>query len=215
MKNQDKKGNLLQEWLDEKYLKTGNTKKLIVMFSRNKPFPFLELNDFLKAEKAAGVLKALSGEKFHEKESDLFKFMQTDDLNNTSSRELQEFRDFLYSKEFVGYMDQLTGFRLKTDAIDLAGTLYQDTDYLLCHDDRLEGRKIAYLFYLSDMEEKDGGSLNLFASKSEVPVKIGKKIIPRFNTFAFFEVSPISFHEVEEVIAQKQRIAIGGWFYGR
>ena len=209
-----KKG-MLQEWLDEGYIESGKIKELREMFSKNRPFPFLELNDFLKPLKAASVLKGLSGEKFHAKESDLFKFMQTDDLNGTGSRELREFRDFLYSKEFVGYMEQLTGFRLKTDAVDLAGTLYQDTDYLLCHDDRLEGRKIAYLFYLSDMEEKDGGSLNLFASKSKAPLKIEKKIIPRFNTLAFFEVSPISFHEVGEIIVKKQRIAIGGWLYGR
>src|SRR3989338_9589003 len=133
-----KKG-MLQEWLDEGYIESGKIKELREMFSKNRPFPFLELNDFLKPLKAASVLKGLSGEKFHAKESDLFKFMQTDDLNGTGSRELREFRDFLYSKEFVGYMEQLTGFRLKTDAVDLAGTLYQDTDYLLCHDDRLEG----------------------------------------------------------------------------
>ena len=67
----------------------------------------------------------------------------------------------------------------------MAGTLYVDTDYLLCHDDQLEGRKIAYLFYLSDMKETDGGSLNLFASKNRVPTTIERKIIPKFNTFSF------------------------------
>ena len=32
-------------------------------------------------------------------------------------------------------------------------------DVLLCHDDELEGRRIAYIYYLvpADWEEKDGG----------------------------------------------------------
>lgn len=37
------------------------------------------------------------------------------------------------------------------------------SDYLLCHDDQLEARRFAYIYYLSpDWEEKDGGDLQLF-----------------------------------------------------
>ena len=32
------------------------------------------------------------------------------------------------------------------------------TDYLLCHDDQLEGRRIAFIFYLAqDWTAQDGG----------------------------------------------------------
>ena len=103
------------------------------------------------------------------------------------------------------------GVRLKRNILDLHGSLYKDTDFLLCHDDQLEGRKIAFLFYLSDLTEKDGGAL-AFYSKD---FRTAKHIIPKFNTFACFEVSPISYHEVQEVVTDKQRIAIAGWFHGR
>lgn len=206
--------NLTNRWVNPKYFGLKSIIRFKKRFISSKPFNYLELNNFLDENKATAVLNALSKEKFREKESDLFKFRQTNDLAGTNQRILQEFRDFLYSTEFISLMEHLTGFKLK-NTVDMAGTLYQDTDYLLCHDDQLEGRRIAYLFYLSDMKESDGGSLNLFASKNKITTKIEKKIIPKFNTFAFFEVSPASFHEVAEVVVKKQRIAIGGWFYGR
>ncbi len=197
----------LKDWLSKEYLNLEGFKK---KFVSSKPFSYLELNGFLRKEKAVKVLKALLIERFYQKEADLFKFKQTSDLKHTQNKDLKDFIGFLYSKEFIDFMQEMTGFKL-SNKTDVAGTLYEDTDYLLCHDDQLEGRKIAYLFYFADFEEKDGGSLNLFDSKNNVI----KKILPRFNKFAFFEVSPKSFHEVEEVIKKKQRIAIGGWFYDK
>lgn len=202
---------MMKDWINAEYLDPKIFKK---QFLNNKPFPNIEFQDFLKEEKAVDVLKALLIEKFFHKDADLFQFKQTNDLKNTSNKDLKDFISFLYSKEFINFMQEMTGFKL-SDKTDIAGTLYESTDYLLCHDDQLEGRKIAYLFYFTDFEESDGGSLNLFSSKNNIPDKIIKKIIPRFNKFAFFEVFQKSFHEVEEVIAEKQRIAIGGWFYDK
>jgi len=33
--------------------------------------------------------------------------------------------------------------------------------------------------------------------------------------FLFFEVSPVSFHQVSEIISKKSRISISGWFHGK
>ena len=95
----------------------------------------------------------------------------------------------------------------------MSASLYLKTHYLLPHDDRLERRRIAYLYYLSTLAKKDGGALALYDSKNKKPTEIVKKIVPQFNTFAFFEVSGRSFHEVEEIVSDKQRIAISGWFH--
>mgnify|MGYP003342408719 CR=1 FL=1 len=43
--------------------------------------------------------------------------------------------------------------------VDLFASLYQDTDFLLPHDDKLESRKIAFIIYLSNLEKKDGGEV--------------------------------------------------------
>ncbi len=203
---------MLKEFINPDYL---NPEKFRKEFLTNKPFPHLELKDFLSEKKAIEVLKALSREKFFNKEADLFKFSQTNDLGSTKNKVMKEFVQFLYSKEFIDFMQKMTGFKFK-NKVNVAGTLYQNTDYLLCHDDELEGRKIAYLFYLTNLGDDDGGSLNLMKSSVDgMPSGIARKIIPKFCSFAFFEVSSISFHEVEEVITDKQRIAIGGWFYAR
>lgn len=57
---------------------------------------------------------------------------------------------------------------MELDHIDLAGQIYSPGDYLLCHDDQLEGRKVAFICYLVDEEwnlDEDGGSLDLYPSE--------------------------------------------------
>jgi len=204
---------VLKYWLNPEYIKEERMKSINKQFQTSKPFHNLELENFFNANMCNKILNALSKEKFDFKESDLFQLSQTEDMKNTKNKVLKEFREFLISKEFIKYMEDITSLKLNKNKIDFAGSLYQDTDYLLCHDDRLEGRKIAFLIYLSDFEDREGGCLNLFSSKNNLPEKAIKSIVPKFNKFAFFEVSNISFHEVEEVIVDKQRIAVGGWFH--
>ncbi len=204
---------LLRSWINPQYLQEKKVTEIKTKFIKNKPFPHVVLPSFFNEEQVVLLLKALVKEPFNEKYADLFKFMQTNDLKGTKNKTLALFRDVLYSKAFVQYIRCITDLPLKEKPVDLAATLYQDTDYLLCHDDQLEGRKLAFLLYLSEMEEGEGGSLNLFSAKKGTPAKMVTQITPKFNTFAFFEVSPLSFHEVEEVTVDKQRIAIGGWFH--
>jgi Rps23 Pro-64 3,4-dihydroxylase Tpa1-like proline 4-hydroxylase len=205
---------MVTKWIQPMYAQAQAMSNLKSKFQKAKPFRHLEVHSFFQEEKLQAVLKELLSEKFYEKHSDLFQFKQTADLKNTKKPALKSFIQFLYSKEFVQYMQDITGFTF-TNTMDVAGTLYQDTDFLLCHDDELEGRKIAFLIYLSTVEEKDGGSLALYDSKTKKPNKIVKQITPTFNKLAFFEVSPISFHEVLEVVVEKDRIAIGGWYYAK
>ena len=201
--------------INPKYLEKNKVEELKKTFISNKPFAHLELDNFFTKEFCNNLLEALSKQGFYFKDSDLFKLSQTNDLSSTKNKVLKEAYKFLASKEFIQFMESLTNLKLKSGKIDLAGSLYSDTNYLLCHDDQLEGRKIAFLIYLTDFKESEGGSLNLFSSKKNLPDKVLKKIIPKFNKFAFFEVSDISFHEVEEVIVDKQRLALGGWFHGK
>ena len=58
---------------------------------------------------------------------------------------------------------QMVGAELN-DKLALFGAKYCTTDYLLCHDDELEGRRVAFIMYLvpEDWEENDGGLLELF-----------------------------------------------------
>lgn len=93
--------------------------------------------------------------------------------------------------------------------------VHSNSDALLCHDDELEGRRIAFIWYLVPKDwdgTKDGGFLQLFSCQKDNqevyrpnphspparldPWKIHASLSPRRNQFAFFEVSAYSFHQV-------------------
>ncbi|MCA9478250.1 MAG: 2OG-Fe(II) oxygenase [Nanoarchaeota archaeon] len=190
-----------------------DTKSLQEQFRKAKPFPFIALDQFLEGDSIKELAQALSQEEFFLKESDLFTLYQTNDLVSSTNPVMKKFYEFFKSKEFIGFCRELTGIDFTPDVVDLQGSIYQDTNFLLCHDDQLEGRKLAFLLYLTDMQEEDGGALTLFDNKEGVPTKVAQRIIPKINRFACFEVNENSFHEVEEVLTDKQRLAIGGWLH--
>lgn len=70
---------------------------------------------------------------------------------------------------------------------------------LLCHDDELDGRRIAYILYLidEDWEASDGGNLDLFdVDRNGQPDRVVTSVVPHWNSLAFFAVTPTSFHQV-------------------
>ncbi len=205
---------MLEEWVLPQYLNRKKQNDLNEKFHRSPPFPHLVLPNFFHPEKAEALLTALSNESFERKKADLFQLSQTPDFQISSQPLLREFRVFLASPEFIQFMSSITGKKLNVGTIDISGSLYEDGDFLLCHDDRVEGRKIAFFLYLSDLDKRDGGVLSLFESTRGMPTCVGQTITPQFNTFAFFLVSPKSFHQVDEIITNTQRIAISGWFHG-
>jgi Rps23 Pro-64 3,4-dihydroxylase Tpa1-like proline 4-hydroxylase len=190
-------------WISPSYV--GSSQKLKNNFKFAKPFPHLVLPDFFRNAKE--LKSALLKEEFHYQNSDLFQFHQTNDCSKAKTKVVQDFHKFFGSKEFLSFISEITGKKLSS--IDMSGFIYGDTDYLLPHDDRLEGRKIAYVVNLSEnFKDGNGGALALFKGK-----KVVKRIVPKFNTLTIFEVSPKSLHEVEEVIDAK-RVSFAGWFHG-
>lgn len=205
--------NLLDEWIHNKYLKTFNL--LGKKFEDNKPFPYLEIEDFFKKSKIRNLKNALIKENFQLKESDLFTFLQTNDFSSSKNPAIKDFRNFIISKEFISFIEKIANTKLKSAKADMHGTCYADTHFLLCHDDQLDNRNIAMMVYLSDMKKNDGGSLRLYDNNKGIPRNISKSIIPKFNKIVMFRVSNISFHEVEEVRSNNPRIAISWWFYDK
>lgn len=183
----------------------GKLSELKKDFKSSKPFPHLILPNFFKNAKE--LKSALLEETFHYQNSDLFQFYQTTDCSKAKTKVVKDFHEFFGSKEFLSFISEITGKKLTS--IDMSGFVYGDTDYLLPHDDCLEGRKVAYVVNLSEnFKEENGGALALFKNK-----KVVKRIVPKFNTFIIFEVSDKSLHEVEEVVGNK-RVSFAGWFHG-
>src|SRR3990172_2002203 len=193
------------KWVNPVYLRSAEG--LRKRFASNTPFPHLVLGNFF-SNKIKRVANQLLKEKFYEHNADLYQFQQTDDCKNAKQPAVKEFYKFFSSKEFIQFISQITNTKLKS--IDMSGFIYDDADYLLPHDDRLYGRKIAYILNLTkNFTAKDGGALQFFKGK-----KIIKFIPPTFNTFTIFKVSPKSLHQVQEILSSKKRLSFGGWFHG-
>ncbi|NWS17726.1 OGFD1 hydroxylase, partial [Pachyramphus minor] len=127
-------------------------------------------------------------------------------------------------EEFRPWLSAVTQIELEP-TIDISCAKYEYTDVLLCHDDELEGRRIAFILYLvPPWEGSDGGTLDLYSTDEHLqPQQITKSLVPSWNTLVFFEVSPVSFHQarssarllqVSEVVSHKCRLSVSGWFHG-
>lgn len=204
----------LRDWVNPTYLDDNKVADLKEQYQSSHPFVHISLPDFFDEEKLADVLVALSSEEFEHKETDLFKFSQTKDLASSSHDKIISFREFLISAEFADFLTRITGARVKSGGIDMAGALYGDTDFLLCHNDEVEGRSLAFIIYLSSLRKEDGGALSLYKSKDGKPTIITKQIVPQINTLTLFTVTLASFHRIDELVHDEQRVAISGWFHG-
>lgn len=183
-------------------------------FAAAKPFPHVVIENFLAGSNHKALLSELKKEKFIKKDSDLFSFKQTNNLFYSKNPVVAAAVTMFSSEQFSRLIGEISGIKLKPGAIDVSGALYEKIDYLLCHDDRLEGRKIAFILYLSkSFTAADGGALVFLNSVSRHPTKKAIAYPPLQNSLMMFAVSRKSWHEVEEVLADKKRYTIGGWLH--
>ena len=208
-----KQGSELADGLRKKWKLSEDFEAGSLKFS-NYPFKHCLLkNLFTESETVDSLQEELSHLKLARKKSDLLNFRQSFDLSQSNDSLIGSFLSSL-KKQILHFISESTGFGL--DSVSLSFANYSFGDYLLCHDDRLENRKIAFIFYLvpEDWKEEDGGTLDLFRSEEFTPLEIAKSIRPLRNSLIFFEVNQVSFHQVSEVlVAEKSRLSLSGWFH--
>uniref|UniRef100_A0A8C3WTH3 2-oxoglutarate and iron dependent oxygenase domain containing 1 n=1 Tax=Catagonus wagneri TaxID=51154 RepID=A0A8C3WTH3_9CETA len=153
---------------------------------------FIQSQNFLE-----GLQKELLNLDFHEKYNDLYKFQQSDDLKKRREPHICALRKILF-EHFRAWLSDISKIDLES-AIDMSCAKYEFSDALLCHDDELEGRRIAFILYLVPPWDRNmGGTLDLYSVDEHFqPKQIVKSLIPSWNTLVFFEVSPVSFHQHE------------------
>lgn len=167
---------------------------------------------------------------FTKKETDIYKVFQSGDLANLSGLDwndlsrlpsLYKLRAAIYSEEFRDFVSKVTGCgKLSGVKTDMSINTYTKGCHLLTHDDVIGSRRVSFILYLPDPQytwkPHYGGGLRLFPSVvPNVPKTDHEaKLVPQFNQIAFFTVQPgLSFHDVEEVRVDKQRLSIQGWFH--
>jgi Rps23 Pro-64 3,4-dihydroxylase Tpa1-like proline 4-hydroxylase len=195
------------------------------IYSKNAPFPHINLKNFFDDNFLEQLKMDLLSERYWQKNNDLYQFLQTKDLKTNAKDHISKLRSLLYGDHMRSFIEKVTGLnqrglKLKSDTIDMSAACYRDTDHLLCHDDELEGRRIAYIVYLvpRDWSEQDGGALDLFnVDQNLQPRDVVTKLIPEWNSITFFEVSPVSYHQVAQILRDEERcedrISVSGWYY--
>ena len=203
---------MLNEWLSKSTIK--ELKKNSKSFNSAEPFNYISIDNFLSEEKFEQIKNACEKQEFYVEDHDLYHFSRTTDYKNTKNEVISEFRETLKSHEFITFFEKLVSVKLDNKRMDLHSLRLNNGDYLLCHDDDVQDRAIAFIINFSDLELVDGGRLELFNSENGMPTDICKSILPRANRFNMFLVTPgKSFHQIEEVMSNNQRNSISGWYY--
>jgi len=206
----------ITEWINPIYLDDKKLENIKTNFQKTKPFNYLSLDNFLIEEKAELLLNTLKNEDCYLEDSDLYQFLRTVDFKDIKNPILKEFREFLKSEETIKFFEKMLGSKISRKIVDSHSLKLLNTHYLLCHDDLVLGRQFAFIFNLSkDFKEKDGGQFEIFDTTKEAAAssKIIKSIVPKFNRFNLFRVSKNSYHQINEVCSDKERITIGGWYH--
>ncbi|MFP4402298.1 MAG: 2OG-Fe(II) oxygenase family protein [Candidatus Nanoarchaeia archaeon] len=209
--------NTIENWIHQDVL--SNIEQFSQTFQNATPYEHISIPHFFKEDIAKQIEQALMSVDYEEFNTDLYHFFKSKDLKHISSlpQILQDLHTFIFSTECIELFQKLTNTSINTQKQgDLHSILLQHTHYLLCHDDQVDERSIAFIINLSrDFTKKDGGALEIFAHNSQLePTQCEKRIIPKFNQLNMFKVSEISFHQISEVEAvDKNRLSISGWYY--
>ncbi|KAH3679803.1 hypothetical protein WICPIJ_008512 [Wickerhamomyces pijperi] len=205
--------------------------KLRDEISNSEPYRWGHFSNLIDDTLLRNVRKEVETEiHFTKKETDIYKVHQSGDLANLSGLDWDDLsrlpsvfklRAALYSKEFRDLVSHVTGSgKLSGTKTDMSINTYTKGCHLLTHDDVIGSRRVSFILYLPDPDktwkEHYGGSLRLFPKIiPNVPYPdASAKFVPQFNEMAFFYVQPgLSFHEVEEVRVDKQRLSIQGWYH--
>lgn len=197
----------------------------------SEPYNWGTVTELMNDELLRNVRKEVLHEiAFTKKETDIYKVYQLGDLANLSGLDwsdlsrlpsLFKLRAAIYSREFRDFISSVTGCgALSGIKTDMSINTYTRGCHLLTHDDVIGSRRVSFILYLPDPDkqwkEKYGGALRLFpAIVPNVPAPdFSQKLVPQFNQIAFFTVQPgHSFHDVEEVRVDRQRLSVQGWFH--
>ncbi|CAB3411156.1 unnamed protein product [Caenorhabditis bovis] len=192
-------------------------------YIHSEPFPHWQLRNFI--DNSSNFVEKIETElqnfgEWKRKENDLYSLYQTDDLKSicpVKYPNLYTFRQFLYT-EVREWLQKTSGVEL-TEQVDCNGSCYAQTDGLLPHNDLIDTRRFAFVYYLTTPNwnaGQFGGALQLFNSdKNANPTTVAKELLPLRNSFMIFEVSEKSWHRVAEMLGEEPRLSINGWFHSK
>ncbi|KAM9939532.1 hypothetical protein OXX80_000974 [Metschnikowia pulcherrima] len=221
----------IHSFLSKKIFESSFQDSLQSTIAESQPYKWGTVTELMDDTLLRNVRKEVLNEiAFTKKETDIYKVYQSGDLANLSGLDwndlsrlpsLFKLRAAIYSEEFRDFISKVTGCgKLSGVKTDMSINTYTKGCHLLTHDDVIGSRRVSFILYMPEPDHTwkshYGGALRLFpAIVPNVPkTDFEAKLIPQFNQIAFFTVQPgLSFHDVEEVRVDKQRLSIQGWFH--
>ncbi|KAI9496158.1 Oxoglutarate and iron-dependent oxygenase degradation C-term-domain-containing protein [Zychaea mexicana] len=213
-------------------LEDSSREEIRKAFMESKPYLHCKIDKLMNDDLLRRVRKEIfENLHFTVKETDIYKVHQTGDLANLDGlpkdelerlSSLFELRNAIYSPEFRDFISSVTDSGpLSGTKTDMSINSYNEGCHLLNHDDVIGTRRVSYILYLTDPEDRwnpeNGGALELYpVVEKGTPANEPTVIIPpQWNQFVMFTVQPgHSFHSVEEVVPEgKPRLSISGWFH--
>ncbi|KAJ9579320.1 hypothetical protein L9F63_024571 [Diploptera punctata] len=203
-------GILNRSWCNDEPLNTDD------VTVSSYPFRHCVIRNFIQDKEYLKCLKEeVCGFQFSRKHNDLYQYYQSADFSTIDKTYVNKMKRFL-KEECRAFLQSVTGIVLNKK-ISSACSSYSFTDHLLCHDDKCEDRRVAFILYLNEgWLPENGGALELFSSTEDGdPDEVVSALQPIYNSFVFFEVTNNSFHQVAEVTSRESaRLSINGWFHG-
>jgi Rps23 Pro-64 3,4-dihydroxylase Tpa1-like proline 4-hydroxylase len=133
---QELKDSLKNAWTSNK-TKDFELNKSVTLIKD--PFNCLIVKNVIHNSSAIeGLTDDLQNLKFMSKNNDLYKFVQSSDLKSKQSSAIEGIRVFL-KNQVKPWLEEVTGISL-AENVDLFCAKYNYSDYLLCHDDELQGK---------------------------------------------------------------------------
>ena len=197
---------------------------LAAAFARAQPFPHIQLPAVFPQEALGEVREELlsweASGAWTPRRNDLYSFTQSSALAQAPGAATRALAAYLYSPAFRELVEGITGVQGLAGTMDASSAMYRAGDYLLCHDDDLLTRRVAFILYLTPRAwspARDGGALELFAAcpLTGHPTHVAATLAPQYASLVLFEVTRASFHQVAEVLEDTEgpRLSISGWFH--
>lgn len=120
---------------------------------------------------------------------------------------IKDIERYLTSENILKIVSEKTGEKL-VKVMDIFISKYEKNNFLSKHTDRTLG-KYAFMIYLNKSWDKNcGGNLNIIKNDNTIDT-----LIPKYNRLVLMDIySEERPHFIDEVICDKSRYAITGWF---
>lgn len=182
-------------------IRLGPLEALAREFEAALPFRHLVIDELLDPASFAALREAFRAEPMMRLDDEIYSH-----LRGAEPPLHPALREFLAALP-LGDIARICGRPLSR--LDGCAYAYGEGDYLLPHTDHQAalGRAIAYAYYLAAPAR--GGELLLYEPSFR---EVARRIEPRANRLALFEVHGGALHEIAEVLAGR-RDSLAGWFY--